>query len=204
MGGILDDSLNNIRPAFTLFYVSSVPNPNNLTAVSYFIEDANSFILDFDTTFSVSIDLTEYSLTTDESIFPWVSNTVIRGLTALSSASIQSFSKNDNMFGEINIRKSNQRLIIKRSFEKISQILSFVGGLLGPLLLGFSFLKYFSRIAYEIEFGDRIFKHKNTETFASEAFGFTEFLKFMVYSVVRRFGIGKSWENIKKYYKCRT
>lgn len=95
-------------------------NPNNLDAVTYFIEDANSFILDFDTTFSVNIDLAEYSLTTDESLLPWTSSKVVHGLTTLSSASIQSYSKNDNKFGEINLRKSGERLVIKRSFQKIS------------------------------------------------------------------------------------
>lgn len=98
MGGVLDDSLNSLRPSFALFFISSVPNPNNLTAVSYYIEDANIFTLDFDTTVTVNVDLSEYSLTTDESLFPWVTNSLISGLTTLTTPTIQSFTKSDNMF----------------------------------------------------------------------------------------------------------
>lgn len=99
--------MNNVFPSFALFFISSVPNPSNLTAVSYYIEDANIFTIDLETTVTVNIDLSEYSLTTDESILPWVTNSFISGLTNINSPTIQSFSKKNDMFAEINIRKSS-------------------------------------------------------------------------------------------------
>lgn len=150
-----------------MFFINSIINPSGKDAVSYYIEDANYFILDYDTTLTANIDFSDYSIKTDESLFPWTSYVVETGITRQGAVLTQSYLRSDDTFMEIILRKSSQRLVIGRSFEKVSAAISFVGGLLQPLLVAFAFLKYFSQFSFEIEFGDRIFKHKSTEPFAS-------------------------------------
>jgi hypothetical protein len=39
-----------------IFYINSIVNPSNNDAVNYYIEDINSFELDFNTSFTANID----------------------------------------------------------------------------------------------------------------------------------------------------
>lgn len=87
---------------------------------------------------------------TDESLLPWSSFAMETGITRQGAALTQSYSRSDDIYMEIILRKSSQRLVIWRSFAKISAAVSFVGGLLQPLLVAFSFLKYFSQFSFEI------------------------------------------------------
>ena len=45
-----------------------------------------------------------------------------------------------------------------RGFQKFDETLSYIGGLFGFIMILFSIFSLYDKYAYEIEFGDRIFK----------------------------------------------
>ena len=47
---------------------------------------------------------------------------------------------------------------IARSFQKLDQTLSYIGGLFGTIILLLISLKFYSKYSYELDIADKIFK----------------------------------------------
>lgn len=73
----------------------------------------------------------------------------------------------NNVYFQMNIAKSSFHYDYERSFQKVDETLSFIGGLYGAVLILFVGLSFYSKYSYEIEFGDRIFKKDNEASFGS-------------------------------------
>jgi ABC-type multidrug transport system permease subunit len=110
---------------------------------------------------------------------------------------------NTNTYAKIYLRKSSQRLDVSRSFQKLDQTLSYIGGLLGTVILFLVVISLYSQFCYEIEFGDRIFKQNQNGSYGSEDFNFIVYLGYGIFNVLAKFGIIVNWKAMKKYHKCR-
>jgi hypothetical protein len=157
----------DLNQKLNFFYINSQVNPKNKDAVSYYIEDINIFDLDLSSGFTASIYFSEYEITTDCSLMPWSSNEMEKGIYTKGEATTQSHTLHDNIYAQILLRKSSQKLIIQRSFEKITKPISYIGGLFNPILLVLSVLRMYTIYAYEIEFGGKIFKQETNSRFNS-------------------------------------
>ena len=58
-------------------------------------------------------------------------------------------------------------LQISRSYQKLDQTFSFIGGLFGTFSLLLSFLRLYSKYNYELDLGDKIFKQNHGGSFGS-------------------------------------
>ena len=58
-------------------------------------------------------------------------------------------------------------LQISRSYQKLDQTFSFIGGLFGTFSLLLSFLRLYSKYNYELDLGDKIFKQDHRGSFGS-------------------------------------
>ena len=63
------------------------------------------------------------------------------------------------------IRKSAESVFVVRSFQKIDETFSYIGGLFGTIILLFIFLTLYSKYSYELEMGDNLFKETDNGTF---------------------------------------
>lgn len=93
----------------------------------------------------------EYSIETDHSIFPWASTSTDDGVINIEPTNSQVFSVlNTTTYAKIYLRKSSERLDVSRSFQKLDQTLSYIGGLLGTVILLLVIISLYSQFCYEI------------------------------------------------------
>lgn len=104
---------------------------------------------------------------------------------------------------KIYLRKDTERKSVSRSFQKLDQTFSYIGGLFGTIILLLIFLKLYSKYSYELEFGDKIFKETDNGGFGSENFNFVVFLGYMVFNMLATVGLMLNWKTMKKYHRCR-
>jgi hypothetical protein len=81
--------------------------------------------------------------------------------------------------------------------------LSYIGGLLGTIILLLTVMSIYSKFCYEIEFGDKIYKQNNNGSFGSEDFNFIVYLGYGFFNILTMVGITLNWKAMKKYHKCR-
>lgn len=87
------------------------------------------------------------------------------------------------------LTQSPQQVTYSRAFQKVSDVISYVGGLLGGLFLALVFLKHFNRITFELTLGRKIFfsdKPELKEKF--KKFNICLYLGYMGYRLVRMLG----------------
>lgn len=83
-------------------------------------------------------------------------------------ANIQTYTVNSkNEYAKIYLRKAGQKSAISRSYQKLDQTLSYIGGLLGTVILLMTFMSIYSKFCYEIEFGDKLFKKNHDGSYGS-------------------------------------
>ena len=63
--------------------------------------------------------------------------------------------------------KTEFKLNAERSYQKLDENFSYIGGLYGTILSFMVFLNLYDKYSYEIEFGDRIFKQNNKKSYGS-------------------------------------
>lgn len=138
-------------------------------------------------------------------MFPWADKSEDSGAIVVDQAVSQTFSVTSNsQYAKIHLRKSSERFGITRSFAKIDETLAYIGGMLSFLLLILTFMNFYTKFCYEIEFGDKIFKQNNNNgSFGSEHFNFVVFLGYSIYNIFAEFGIYLKWKTMKKYHDCR-
>ena len=86
----------------------------------------------------------------------------------ISPANTQVYTvSSNNQYAKVYLRKSSERIDISRSFQKIDETLAYIGGLLGTVILMMPFMTIYSKFCYEIEFGDKLFKHNENGSYGS-------------------------------------
>ena len=108
-----------------------------------------------------------------------------------------------NEYFKFNWRKAANKAQITRTFQKLDQTLSYIGGLFGTIVLLLIFLKFYSKYSYELDIGEKIFKSNNGGSFGAENFNFIVFIGYSVFNMVSKFGIILNWKTMKKFHKCR-
>jgi len=132
-----------------LYFVNPVINAGSKTYIDYYLEDANYFTFNTLNGVSANMYFSEYSITTDHSIFPWKDTSVDSGVIGTGIALGQSYAvSSNNQYAKIYIRKASGRYDITRSFQKVDQTLSFIGGLFGTVVLIFLFVSIYDKYCY--------------------------------------------------------
>ena len=111
--------------------------------------------------------------------------------------------QSNNQYFKFYWRKSASSVQINRSFQKLDQTFSYIGGLFGTIILLLIFLKFYSKYSYELDVADKIFKENNGGSFGSEHFNFIVFLGYSIFNMFTKFGIILNWKTMKKYHRCR-
>lgn len=92
--------------------------------------------------------------------------------------------------------KSTKTITVSRSYGKVLDLFSYVGGLFGLI---FVFLSYFfssySQYSYEISVGESEFSiDKSGRRFREKDFNFLKYMKYSVYDWMGSIGIKLNWE----------
>ena len=99
---------------------------------------------------------------------PWAEKADVSGSQVASTAVGQIYKVGPkNEYFQFYWRKSSSKVEINRTFVKLDQTLSYIGGLFGTIILLLIFLKFYSKYSYELSIGDKIFKNNNGGSFGA-------------------------------------
>lgn len=137
---------------------------------------------------TINIQMNEERIVTDHSLFPFQkSEQTVSGLTATippRDELLVSYAS----FRRIILNAKNVYHLHNRSFFKVLDALSYVGGIFNTLLAGFFIIKLYGKSFFEMHFAFRFFKKKEANNF-----GFFSFLKQSIWNVLKKTGYNMEW-----------
>lgn len=137
---------------FNYYFINTLINPDSINPISYFLDDSNHFTFDLNSGIACNFYLQSYQMTTDWSLLPVSDNHVTNGAVAIGSTNIFSvFAPLKNEYVRFYIRKSPTSLFITQKFFKFDELLSYIGGLFGLILLFVQVpLTYYNTCCFEL------------------------------------------------------
>lgn len=108
-----------------------------------------------------------------------------------------------DVYLDVYLRKSPYYIYSQRSFVKLQDLFSNLGGLFGFAMFFFLFMQFYTEAAFEIEMADHLFYYKTEEPLNSGTFNFFYFLVYGIYKILRSIGIKIPWDRMEKYYEGR-
>lgn len=112
--------------------------------------------------FSVDTNLyiSQYEIETDESLWPISDIQITKGIYIDRSAKEEFIhSVQDGTLARFYVRKSDQKLKIVRSYRKLDDMFSYLGGLFGLLAVAFGFvITHYNKCCFQLEMSNKIFK----------------------------------------------
>lgn len=135
-----------------LYYVNTVINAGSQDYLSYYFEDKNIIKVNLNQGAEANYYFTKYSLETDESILPMTNSHIDEGVY-VDTEVIPSFypissSTAPKSLAKIYFRKAPDVYTITRSFQKLDDTLSYIGGLFGIIVLFFLSFSIYDKFAY--------------------------------------------------------
>lgn len=98
--------------------------------------------------------------------------------------------------------KSSLQTTFSRSFNKIDQFFSYVGGLVGTILGLMLFMGNFTSMAYALDLAHRLFKYKDDDSANFKDFSLLSYLSYTPYKIAKFFNFCKGWKVMKKREQC--
>ena len=150
---------------FNVFYTNTLLNKDQLIPTQPVFEDK----LYLKTSNSLGIDMnmyiSEFNMETDNSLYPWEAKETKNGLIVDPNEKEQwNYIPNDNTMTKVYFRKSDNKVYITRSFRKIDDMLSYIGGLFGIIAVLFGVLMtYYSQCSFELSLSENIFEYREDD-----------------------------------------
>lgn len=146
----------------------------------------------------------DYTITTDNSISPLTDYSEITGGIVGQNAIKNRYevSPDDTNYCTFFIFKSPNSRNIDRSYVKLDEILSYIGGLFGTLTMLLFVVKVYNNYAFEINLGAVLYKKDGQEVNLNK-YNFLYFIAHVIYRVLKEKLACCNWGNVKGYHKCR-
>lgn len=137
---------------FNYYFVNTLINPDFIEPISYFLDDSNHFTFELDAGIACNFYLQSYQITTDWSLLPVVDERVRKGIVVIGATSIFSvFQPKKGEYVRFYLRKSPTSLFITQRFFHFDELLSYIGGLFGLILLFVQIpLTYYNTCCFEL------------------------------------------------------
>lgn len=171
------------------YFMNAYVNSGDLAPVKYYLEDRNYFGFTLDSTGAANIYLTEQIISTDSSLFPWTSITNQTVLVVDQPAEVKTSMAQKDVYISIYLRKSPYYKLSYRSFQKLQDLFSAIGGLFGFAVTFFLVIQNYNQAAYQIEMGDNLFYYSSSQPLKSKGFNFFYYIILCLYELLRIFGI---------------
>jgi hypothetical protein len=86
-----------------------------------------------------------------------------------------------------------------RTFSKIDNFLSYIGGLVGTLMGLLFIVGSYNQLCYQISLGNKLFVYDKEIQVNSNTFNITLYFALIIFKVCSWFGYLKDWMPLKKY-----
>lgn len=102
----------------------------------------------------------------------------------------------------INFQKSPDVVTHERSFQKVDDFLSYVGGMVG-IIFGFVFvLSSYSELCFELSLANVIFRYPEEQKEQRQSFNFLVYMCYLGYRICKFFGCCLKFQMMKGYEEC--
>jgi hypothetical protein len=134
----------------TQFFVNPLLNPGSQEYIDYYVEDTNfvAFTSKMGTYSNAYVQ--DYKIITDESILPFAEQREDAGLIITEPFQNLNFEVTTNFLAQLFFYKSNTLVTFNRSFYKIDEFFSYVGGLVGVITGAMILLRAYNQANFEI------------------------------------------------------
>ena len=99
------------------------------------------------------------------------------------------------------LRKSPMSISITRSFRKVDDTLSYIGGLFGTITFLFIFVSWYNELSYEIEVSRNSYYYDKNDPFDGQHFNLLIYFAYLVVQAFHWFGITIPWPRLQRLYR---
>ena len=99
----------------------------------------------------------------------------------------------NDIYASFYLMKSASKTTYSRSFNKLDQLYSYVGGLIGTILGVMLFMGNFTLMSFELDISKRLMKYKDENIDFSD-FNLISFILYQIYRAGKYFGFFKNWQ----------
>ena len=132
------------------YYLNTFLNPDQPNYKQQYFE-GNSYAFFGPTLGSdISLEIADFEIITDESIWPFTNNVIDDGLFIPKGADLKYFPKNEDYwnYATIQITKSTDKYTYNRTVQKLSSIFSYIGGVISSLLTAFFIMNAYTSFSF--------------------------------------------------------
>ena len=131
-----------------LYFINKIINPSTHSLITYYLSDRNYLQFNLNYGGLINAFITPFRVTTDNSILPYQSEDEESGCIVNNVGQFIGFQNSNASYGRIILRRGSSGLIGSRSFTKIDEVLSFVGGLFGFMLVFLVFMNVYTEVSF--------------------------------------------------------
>lgn len=214
-----DDGLNPARPcvkesqlqayireeaafSFNFYFVNTILNGEEREFRSLYLEDMNYFPFTNTNGVNANLFITSYSVSTDESIYPVQDIQTVTGGIVTSLAQMHNYQVQSDEYLKFYLRKSSQDIEVERSFRKVDETLSYIGGLFSAILGILIMVNFFNEFSYELEVARSVYQFEKDDPVDSDTFNFPVYIGYLFYNGFDKLGVGLPWVRMEKYHRA--
>jgi hypothetical protein len=193
---------------YTIYFINPLINADQQDFLSYYLEDSNYVMFSATAGEECQLMMEDYHIETDESILPFTESRVDEGGIITKNCIKNRYTIDpanpEPLYATFFIFKSPISKSVSRSFQKIDEILSYIGGLFGTIAICFFFVNIYNSYSFEITMGGYLFKPDDEQMGKRlKKYNFLYFIAHVFYVVGAIFGCSWNWPTTKLYYECR-
>ena len=153
--------------------------------------------MQFTTAFTslINIFVSDYKITTDESIWPIASKKFESGAIISNLGQVVPQPADGVTYASIVLRRSSTAVIVERGFKKIDETLSYIGGLFGFVVILLLFMKEYTQYSFELDASSHLY-HSEADSSVPN-FNFLVFIGYIFFLLLDTLGIAPDWKNMK-------
>lgn len=125
-------------------------NKDQLDPIQPVFEDKTYVMASSKLAINMNLYLSEYEMSTDQTLWPWNDIKVEKGIIVDKNDNEQwNYIPSGSTISNVYLRKGDNKIYINRSFRKLDDMLSYIGGLFGIIAVVVGvLLTYYSQCSY--------------------------------------------------------
>lgn len=150
---------------FSFIYIDTIINPDQPNAKQLFIEDSEFAYFGPSMGVDAYLELSDYKIHTDTSIWPFEEVKYDEGLYSEQKMSAHYYPliNTEIAYVYFDIKKSSSSVVYTRNVKKISNVLSFIGGIISAILTVLFIMNNYTAFAFEVSIASELFSTRNKE-----------------------------------------
>lgn len=125
--------------------------------------------------------------------------TTVKGGISTTPAQTINYKVRQKDYLKLYIRKSSLSLLYERSFRKIDDTLSYIGGLFSAIVTALILVQKFNEFSYELEIAQTLYHYSKHEPLRADNFHFPMFLAYLLYVLLQKIWIKLPWKRMHIY-----